>query len=94
MLHIIWSSSLEFYCHFKYFFELSVSGNYVLGVILLIDILQVVPYLLKFIDSLTNVYVRFNRKRLKGRTGDNDCRIALSTLYYVCNTLARLDVAK
>ncbi|CAI0473637.1 unnamed protein product [Linum tenue] len=44
----------------------------------------VVPYLLKFLDDLTNVYVRFNRKRLKGRTGEEDCRIALSTLYNVC----------
>lgn len=25
----------------------------------------VVPYLVKFIDSLTNIYVRYNRKRLK-----------------------------
>ncbi|KAL0916992.1 hypothetical protein M5K25_014548 [Dendrobium thyrsiflorum] len=43
----------------------------------------VVPYLLKFIDNLTNIYVRFNRKRLKGRTGEDDCRISLSTLYHV-----------
>ncbi|KAK1257396.1 Valine--tRNA ligase [Acorus gramineus] len=43
----------------------------------------VVPYLLKFIDNLTNIYVRFNRKRLKGRTGEEDCRISLSTLYHV-----------
>ncbi|KAK7282115.1 hypothetical protein RIF29_10664 [Crotalaria pallida] len=43
----------------------------------------VVPYLLKFLDNLTNVYVRFNRKRLKGRTGEEDCRTALSTLYNV-----------
>ncbi|KAL5981401.1 hypothetical protein ACLOJK_015456 [Asimina triloba] len=42
----------------------------------------VVPYLLKFIDNLTNIYVRFNRKRLKGRTGEEDCRMALSSLYY------------
>ncbi|KAF7827268.1 isoleucine--tRNA ligase, cytoplasmic [Senna tora] len=42
----------------------------------------VVPYLLKFLDNLTNIYVRFNRKRLKGRTGE-DCRTALSTLYNV-----------
>ncbi|XP_058214012.1 isoleucine--tRNA ligase, cytoplasmic isoform X3 [Rhododendron vialii] len=42
----------------------------------------VVPYLLKFLDDLTNVYVRFNRKRLKGRTGEDDCRVALSTLYH------------
>ncbi|KAF2300184.1 hypothetical protein GH714_010457 [Hevea brasiliensis] len=41
----------------------------------------VVPYLLKFLDNLTNIYVRFNRKRLKGRTGEEDCRTALSTLY-------------
>lgn len=45
--------------------------------------LQVVPYLLKFLDNLTNIYVRFNRKRLKGRTGEQDCRTALSTLYHV-----------
>lgn len=43
----------------------------------------VVPYLVKFLDYLTNTYVRFNRKRLKGRTGEGDCRTALSTLYYV-----------
>ncbi|KAI3497709.1 hypothetical protein L1887_33203 [Cichorium endivia] len=49
----------------------------------------VVPYLLKFIDNLTNIYVRFNRKRLKGRTGENDCRIALSTLYHVLLTVCK-----
>ncbi|KAA8531453.1 hypothetical protein F0562_006194 [Nyssa sinensis] len=43
----------------------------------------VVPYLLKYLDNLTNIYVRFNRKRLKGRTGEEDCKIALSTLYHV-----------
>nr|CAD1839759.1 unnamed protein product [Ananas comosus var. bracteatus] len=46
----------------------------------------VVPYLLKYIDNLTNIYVRFNRKRLKGRTGEDDCRISLSTLYHVLLT--------
>ncbi|KAH7404650.1 hypothetical protein KP509_15G036400 [Ceratopteris richardii] len=49
----------------------------------------VVPYLLKFVDNLTNIYVRFNRKRLKGRTGDMDCRIALSTLFYVLLTTCK-----
>ncbi|KAF3455800.1 hypothetical protein FNV43_RR00442 [Rhamnella rubrinervis] len=43
----------------------------------------VVPYLLKFLDNLTNIYVRFNRKRLKGRSGEEDCRTALSTLFNV-----------
>ncbi|KAM1460934.1 hypothetical protein ACFX15_044483 [Malus domestica] len=54
----------------------------------------VVPYLLKFLDNLTNIYVRFNRKRLKGRTGEEDCRMALSTLYNVllvsCKVMAPL----
>ncbi|KAJ0976072.1 hypothetical protein J5N97_018037 [Dioscorea zingiberensis] len=49
----------------------------------------VVPYLLKFIDNLTNIYVRFNRKRLKGRTGEEDCRISLSTLYHVLLTTCK-----
>ncbi|KAL8556425.1 hypothetical protein ACS0TY_004027 [Phlomoides rotata] len=49
----------------------------------------VVPYLLKFLDNLTNIYVRFNRKRLKGRTGEEDCRIALSTLYHVLLTACK-----
>ncbi|KAL8145892.1 hypothetical protein AgCh_003869 [Apium graveolens] len=48
----------------------------------------VVPYLLKYLDNLTNIYVRFNRKRLKGQRGttEEDCRTALSTLYYVLLT--------
>uniref|UniRef100_A0ACD5UJZ9 Uncharacterized protein n=1 Tax=Avena sativa TaxID=4498 RepID=A0ACD5UJZ9_AVESA len=46
----------------------------------------VVPYLVKYIDNLTNIYVRFNRKRLKGRTGEVDCRISLSTLYHALVT--------
>ncbi|GMJ13010.1 hypothetical protein like AT4G10320 [Hibiscus trionum] len=50
----------------------------------------VVPYLLKFIDNLTNIYVRFNRKRLKGRTGEEDCRMALSTLYNVLLTSCKV----
>jgi isoleucyl-tRNA synthetase len=47
-----------------------------------------VPYLVKYIDNLTNIYVRFNRKRLKGRTGEEDYRISLSTLYHVSTHLA------
>ncbi|XP_038715850.1 isoleucine--tRNA ligase, cytoplasmic-like isoform X2 [Tripterygium wilfordii] len=50
----------------------------------------VIPYLLKFLDNLTNIYVRFNRKRLKGRTGEDDCRIALSTLYNVLLTSCKV----
>ncbi|KAF2322172.1 hypothetical protein GH714_008145 [Hevea brasiliensis] len=50
----------------------------------------VVPYLLKFLDNLTNIYVRFNRKRLKGRTGEEDCWTALSTLYSVLLTSCKV----
>ncbi|KAG2485316.1 hypothetical protein HYH03_015989 [Edaphochlamys debaryana] len=49
----------------------------------------VVPYLVKFIDSLTNVYVRYNRKRLKGAKGLEDTTTALSCLFNVL-----LDVCK
>ncbi|XP_074580214.1 isoleucine--tRNA ligase, cytoplasmic-like isoform X1 [Curcuma longa] len=50
----------------------------------------VIPYLLKFIDNLTNIYVRFNRKRLKGRTGEEDCIMSLSTLYHVLLTTCKV----
>ncbi|KAL3285144.1 hypothetical protein HHI36_019265 [Cryptolaemus montrouzieri] len=44
---------------------------------------NVVPRLTKFVDYLTNWYVRMNRKRLKGDTGKEDCKIALTTLFNV-----------
>ena len=44
---------------------------------------RVIPKLLKFIEQLTNWYVRFNRPRLKGETGPEDCVHALTTLYAV-----------
>ncbi|GIL48146.1 hypothetical protein Vafri_4840 [Volvox africanus] len=49
----------------------------------------VVPYLVKFIENLTNVYVRYNRKRLKGSKGGEDAQVALSCLFNVL-----LDVCK
>ncbi|CAG9465638.1 unnamed protein product [Pedinophyceae sp. YPF-701] len=50
----------------------------------------VVPYLVKFIDDLTNVYVRYNRKRLKGAGGEADCRMALGVLYRVLLAVCRV----
>ncbi|KAK8518191.1 hypothetical protein V6N13_027669 [Hibiscus sabdariffa] len=50
----------------------------------------VVPYLVKFLDNLTNIYVRFNRKRLKGRIGEDNSRMALSTLYDVLLTSCKV----
>ncbi|KAJ1962748.1 isoleucine--tRNA ligase [Dipsacomyces acuminosporus] len=50
----------------------------------------VVPRLLQMIDQLTNWYIRFNRKRLKGENGVEDAVHALNTLYEVLLTLCRL----
>ena len=52
---------------------------------------NVTPKLVKFVDNLTNWYVRFNRKRLKGDTIDsNDCLRALETLYSVLMSMIRI----
>lgn len=52
---------------------------------------NVVPALLKFIDQLTNWYVRMNRKRIKGdSTTSEDCRKALTALYLVLFSIIRL----
>jgi isoleucyl-tRNA synthetase len=50
----------------------------------------VVPKLLKFLDNLTNWYVRMNRKRLKGDNGPEDCGLALSTLFNTLMTAIHL----
>ncbi|RIB13210.1 isoleucyl-tRNA synthetase [Gigaspora rosea] len=49
----------------------------------------VVPRLLNLIEQLTNGYVRFNRKRLKGENGPEDTINALNTLFEVLLTLCR-----
>ena len=50
----------------------------------------VVPDLVRFIDSLTNIYVRYNRGRLKGRLGAADCRFALASLFDVLLTVCKV----
>ncbi|GBP07755.1 Isoleucine--tRNA ligase, cytoplasmic [Eumeta japonica] len=50
----------------------------------------VVPRLTKFIDHLTNWYVRMNRKRLKGENGLKDCQIAMDTLFSVLFDMVRV----
>ena len=49
----------------------------------------VVPRLLELIDSTTNWYIRFNRRRLKGEYGLEDTKHALNTLFEVLFTLVR-----
>ncbi|KAH0548327.1 hypothetical protein KQX54_000747 [Cotesia glomerata] len=52
---------------------------------------NVVPKLVKYIDNLTNWYVRMNRRRLKGEGGSKDCELALRTLFSVIYTMVRIN---
>ncbi|KAF8248072.1 hypothetical protein K440DRAFT_549624 [Wilcoxina mikolae CBS 423.85] len=49
----------------------------------------VVPRILEMIDNMTNWYIRFNRKRLKGEFGLEDTLHALHSLFEVLYTLVR-----
>ncbi|XP_006460783.1 hypothetical protein AGABI2DRAFT_185126 [Agaricus bisporus var. bisporus H97] len=49
----------------------------------------IIPRLLDLIDELTNWYIRFNRKRLKGEDGVEDTVTALNTLFETLFTLCR-----
>lgn len=49
----------------------------------------VVPYLIKYIDNLTNWYVRMNRRRIKGEDGPVDCKNALTTLFLAIYTMVQ-----
>lgn len=53
------------------------------------ELYAVVPRLLHFIDELTNWYIRFNRRRLKGENGVDDCLKALNTLFEALFTFVR-----
>ncbi|XP_071488561.1 isoleucine--tRNA ligase, cytoplasmic-like [Diadema antillarum] len=50
----------------------------------------VAPRLVKFVDMLTNWYVRSNRKRLKGEGGAKDCQDALQALFSVLYCMVRV----
>ncbi|CAA7261711.1 unnamed protein product [Cyclocybe aegerita] len=49
----------------------------------------IIPRLLDLVDELTNWYIRFNRKRLKGEDGQEDTVAALNTLFETLFTLCR-----
>jgi isoleucyl-tRNA synthetase len=50
----------------------------------------VVPRLVKFVEQLTNWYVRMNRKRLKGEGGLEDCDRAVHTLFGVLFSMTKV----
>ncbi|KAG1672606.1 hypothetical protein FOA52_002086 [Chlamydomonas sp. UWO 241] len=50
----------------------------------------VVPYLVQFVESLTNVYVRYNRKRMKGSGGAEDAQQALASLFDVLLSVCKV----
>jgi len=49
----------------------------------------IIPRLLDLVDELTNWYIRFNRKRLKGEDRTEDTVAALNTLFETLFTLCR-----
>lgn len=53
----------------------------------------VVPRLVRFVDQLTNWYVRMNRRRLKGDFGPHDCHCALRTLFGVLFCMVKVMVS-
>lgn len=64
--------------------------DYVRKEMALYHLYNVIPRLTKFIEYLTNWYVRMNRKRLKGDGGVEDCRSALLTLFEVLWNLVKM----
>jgi isoleucyl-tRNA synthetase len=54
----------------------------------------IIPRLLDLIDELTNWYIRFNRRRLKGEDGLEDTVLALNTLFETLFTLCRTMVSQ
>ncbi|UJR12101.1 hypothetical protein I4U23_016279 [Adineta vaga] len=50
----------------------------------------VVPRLVKYIDMLTNWYVKLNKKRFKGETTLEDCLVSLNVLSYILLTMSKL----
>ena len=54
----------------------------------------IIPRLLDLIDELTNWYIRFNRRRLKGEDGLEDTVLALNTLFETLSTLCRTMVSQ
>lgn len=50
----------------------------------------VVPRLLQFIENLTNWYLRFNRRRIKGDAGPAESLLSMNTLFEVLYTFMKL----
>ena len=53
---------------------------------------KVGPQLVNFVEELRNWYVRFNRKRLKGSDGEDECKAAVCTLFEVMMITIQLMV--
>ncbi|KAF5283434.1 hypothetical protein FQA39_LY04810 [Lamprigera yunnana] len=64
--------------------------DYVRKEMSLYHLYNVIPKLTKYFQHLTNWYVRMNRKRLKGKDGPEDCKLALLTLFNVLLNIIKL----
>ncbi|KAI8453515.1 isoleucyl-tRNA synthetase [Phakopsora pachyrhizi] len=63
--------------------------QYVRGEMEAYRLYTVVPQMLDLVDELTNWYIRFNRRRLKGENGPEEAVMALNTLFETLLTLCR-----
>lgn len=50
----------------------------------------VVPRLTRFIDQLTNWYIRLNRRRIKGELGIEECTNSLNALFDVLDSMVKM----
>ncbi|KRT82124.1 tRNA synthetase, partial [Oryctes borbonicus] len=64
--------------------------QYVREEMALYHLYNVIPRLTKYIDYLTNWYVRMNRKRLKGENGKDDCKQCITTLFNVIFNIIKM----
>jgi isoleucyl-tRNA synthetase len=74
-------------------FQMNLASGFVLTLELAYRLYTVVPRLLDLIDELTNWYIRFNRRRLKGENGPEDAIAALNSLFEALLTLCRTLVS-
>ena len=49
------------------------------------ELSRIIDLIYEFIEDYTNWYLKFNRSRLKGRNGYNDCHQSLSICVYITN---------
>lgn len=90
------ASRLSEWCSKKWKVRLSIASDTFLRIVYWFcpayRLYTIIGRLLGLIDEITNWYIRFNRKRLKGENGKDDTKAALNTLFETLFTLTRTMV--